>query len=86
MFTPESNGARIADSGAIEKERADGAGKGGVGNREAVKVFIIHEDDFYKPDDQYVLMSQSQSQPAPDVNFKPFIWQNGGTVHPLFHI
>ncbi|EDN03798.1 conserved hypothetical protein [Histoplasma mississippiense (nom. inval.)] len=66
VFTPESNGARIADSGAIEKERADGAGKGGVGNREAVKVFIIHEDDFYKPDDQIPVTTTSSGKRVQD--------------------
>ncbi|EER39722.1 conserved hypothetical protein [Histoplasma capsulatum var. duboisii H88] len=66
VFTPESNGARIADSGAIEKERADGAGKGGAGNREAVKAFIIHEDDFYKPDDQIPVTTTSSGKRVQD--------------------
>ncbi|PGG99145.1 nicotinamide riboside kinase [Blastomyces parvus] len=69
VFTPESklgSGAGNAISGAIENKEAERADRDRVGDEEDLKVFIVHEDDFYKPDDQIPVTTTSSGKRVQD--------------------
>ncbi|OAT07443.1 hypothetical protein BDBG_16839 [Blastomyces gilchristii SLH14081] len=69
VFTPDSKlggGAGNAVSGAIENKEAERADRDRVKDKEALMVFIVHEDDFYKPDDQIPMTTTSSGKRVQD--------------------
>ncbi|OJD21647.1 hypothetical protein ACJ73_07013 [Blastomyces percursus] len=55
-----------AVSGAIENKEAERAGRDRVRDEEALMAFIVHEDDFYKPDDQIPVTTTSSGKRVQD--------------------
>ncbi|OJD17331.1 hypothetical protein AJ78_02569 [Emergomyces pasteurianus Ep9510] len=69
VFTPESN-AEIRpgnkEVGVIGKKDTERLGRDRNKNEEPLRVFIIHEDDFYKPDDQIPVTTTSSGKRVQD--------------------
>ncbi|OAX84822.1 hypothetical protein ACJ72_00814 [Emergomyces africanus] len=69
VFTPESDprpGFRDAETGVVENKDTEGADGDRKKDDEPLRVFIIHEDDFYKPDDQIPVTTTSSGKRVQD--------------------